>query len=213
VTSYAAVVLGLAGSWHCVAMCGPLAQAATKNTWPQQLVYHSARSMTYALLGTLAASLGWVLALLQVQPAVALVMGVMLVALGVGGVNLPALPWATRWAARLMPGLRRHRWVGSAALGAVNGLLPCGLSANALVMCVVLPSANAGFLFMLQFGLATWPSLWLWAWLSKHTHRLRWHAPLARGSQVAAGVWLIFNGIMLIAGSDTSPTNTPPICH
>jgi sulfite exporter TauE/SafE len=42
-------------------------------------------------------------------------------------------------------------------LGMINGMLPCGLTYLALSTCLILPSAGDGFLFMLFFGIGTWP--------------------------------------------------------
>jgi sulfite exporter TauE/SafE len=42
-------------------------------------------------------------------------------------------------------------------LGMLNGMLPCGLTYLALSACLILPTAFDGFLFMLFFGMGTWP--------------------------------------------------------
>ena len=59
-----ALLLGLAGSLHCVGMCGPLLLALPLDAagkWQvlrQMLVYHSGRILTYAVLGVLFGLLG-----------------------------------------------------------------------------------------------------------------------------------------------------------
>jgi uncharacterized protein len=42
-------------------------------------------------------------------------------------------------------------------LGALNGLLPCGLTAIALASCLILPTVADGIYFMLAFGAGTLP--------------------------------------------------------
>jgi len=56
-------------------------------------------------------------------------------------------------------------------LGSLNGLLPCGLTYLALTYCLVLPSANAGFFFMLLFGLGTWPVMIGLTWIINRSMR------------------------------------------
>ena len=54
-----ALLLGLAGSLHCVGMCGPLLlalpldAAGKRQVLRQMLVYHAGRILTYAALGML----------------------------------------------------------------------------------------------------------------------------------------------------------------
>jgi sulfite exporter TauE/SafE len=49
----AGLVLGMAGSLHCVGMCGPLVLMMPTG-WLGTLIYHLGRTLTYALLGLLA---------------------------------------------------------------------------------------------------------------------------------------------------------------
>ena len=44
-------------------------------------------------------------------------------------------------------------------LGALNGLLPCGLSLLALSTCLIAPTALDGLYFMLLFGVGTLPAM------------------------------------------------------
>jgi sulfite exporter TauE/SafE len=76
-------------------------------------------------------------------------------------------------------------------LGMLNGLLPCGLTYLALSACLILPSATDGFLFMLLFGLGTWPVMIGSVKLLSH---LKNSFSLARLSKVA----LIFVGCTLL---------------
>ena len=56
---WSAVVLGLAGSFHCLAMCGPIAfvlpidRSSVIKAFFQILLYHVGRICTYALIGFL----------------------------------------------------------------------------------------------------------------------------------------------------------------
>ncbi len=182
---------GLAGSLHCLAMCGPLlfaffaaegaADAAAAGGWRavrlralDSLAYHGGRIWTYALLGFVAgwagaqlrlgaAILGWqrplavaasLLVLLAGLAALGLVPGVRL------GLTLPAGCLGTLarrpWLAALV---RARQPAGRFLLGAVMGLLPCGLVYAVLVLVMTLPSPLASAAGMLAFGAGTLPAL------------------------------------------------------
>src|SRR5690349_1522198 len=70
---WTALLLGLVGSLHCAAMCGPLALAlpATGNSIPTfaagRLVYNFGRIVTYCLLGLIFGLVGRTLFLAGVQ--------------------------------------------------------------------------------------------------------------------------------------------------
>ena len=63
-TFYAAFILGLLGSFHCIGMCGPLVLAmpfhsfdGNKKILPM-LFYHFGKSISYGMLGIFAGALG-----------------------------------------------------------------------------------------------------------------------------------------------------------
>jgi len=49
----AGLMLGMAGSLHCIGMCGPLVLMMPSG-WLGTVVYHVGRTLTYALLGLIA---------------------------------------------------------------------------------------------------------------------------------------------------------------
>lgn len=157
-----ALLAGLAGSPHCVAMCGGLAGAAsTKPAFA--MAYHAGRLMTYAFLGALAAAAG---SALPGPPWVPLALAAF--ALGYFALRLAGWspPWLGRMGAlshRLAPlagaALKRPGALGRFGFGAINGLLPCGLVYAALALPVATGSPARGALAMVIFGLGTVPAL------------------------------------------------------
>lgn len=152
-----AFLAGLAGSPHCVGMCGGLAAASAARgpQWPTVL----GRLSTYATLGALAGALSHRLPL-PAGLATLLAAGMLvwfaarLADLPLPGIPVPAL--LTRGAARL---LGRRDLLGRFAFGVVNGLLPCGLVYAALSLPIALGEPLGGALTMLAFGLGTVPAL------------------------------------------------------
>lgn len=153
-----ALLAGLAGSPHCVGMCGGLVTAAAPR--PVQAVAWSAgRLVTYAALGALA---GATSGALPVPSWLALAMATLLLlwfAASLAELPLPRLPVPAalhRLGSRL---LGRQDLASRFAFGVVNGLLPCGLVYAALSLPVALADPLAGAAAMLAFGLGTVPAL------------------------------------------------------
>jgi sulfite exporter TauE/SafE len=163
---YTAIVMGLAGSLHCAGMCSPLAMAMTRNKpfLLSNILYNSGRIFLYALLGTLAAAFGSILHLSSYQQILSVVLGGIFVLAGFSIRNM-RIPFLDNGITAFTYYLKRGFGIVSYqksgyttfVLGMLNGLLPCGLTYLALSACLILPSTTDGLLFMLLFGLGTWP--------------------------------------------------------
>ncbi len=162
-----ALVMGLAGSLHCVGMCSPLAMAVS-NMNPKAIfnrgVYNAGRILTYGILGSLVASAGYLLPLSKFQNLISILLGMALLLVGLGLLkpNIPILSKAVGKFASLIKNLfskflRQKNYGAVFFLGTLNGLLPCGLVLVALSYCLTLQSPVEGFYFMLMFGAGTLP--------------------------------------------------------
>lgn len=157
-----ALVAGLVGSPHCVAMCGGLAGAASGS--PRfALAYHAGRLLTYAALGAAAAAAGRALPGPPWVPLGLAAIFLTFFALRLAGWSPP---WpqplgraSHRLAALAARALRRGGPLGRLGFGAINGLLPCGLVYAALALPVATASPARGALAMLLFGAGTVPAL------------------------------------------------------
>ena len=166
---------GLAGSvGHCLGMCGPLVlmvglqlQARRWAGIPIHGLYHAARVAVYVVFGTVVGGIGSLLGvnsgLRQVAGAVSLIagLGVALVGFGyLGWLPLGRFEGAGAWLNKAMgQALQLGGLWGAVLLGALNGLLPCGLVYGSLLVAASTGSARAGALGMLVFGLGTIPAL------------------------------------------------------
>jgi sulfite exporter TauE/SafE len=163
-----ALVMGFAGSLHCVGMCSPLAMtvsnlnpAATLN----RFIYNLGRILTYGLLGALVGGAGWALPLSDFQNILSLVLGIGLLVFAVMGItnlHIPVLTTAIQKLTGLLKSafgkfLQQKNYISIFILGTLNGLLPCGLTFLALTYCLTLGSISNGFYFMLLFGIGTLP--------------------------------------------------------
>jgi len=174
-TPIALLLSGLLGSFgHCLGMCGPLNLIVTarirENDLPlglSMVIYHAARIVVYILLGTLVGALGSLLGLSThltgIGGVTSLALGLTILLLGLGYLGwLPSLAWEGAggwWNKALSSALQRRGGYGVALLGAVNGLLPCGLVYSALLLAASDGHAWSGALGMAAFGLGTFPAL------------------------------------------------------
>lgn len=168
----AAFLLGALGSAHCVGMCGPIALAvpSVRRSWSGRLgdalLLNSGRVFTYALFGALFGSFGRGLHLAGLQRTVSIALGVlMLLALLVPAlfrkdlVTGKALASIGKLRTLLGRNLRRTSPEGLFLTGLLNGLLPCGMVYFAIAGALVQNGPLNGTLFMMLFGLGTWPAL------------------------------------------------------
>ena len=164
---WTAFVLGLAGSLHCAAMCGPLALAlptAGRNGFSLvagRCAYSIGRIATYCVLGLVFGLAGRTLALAGIQRWVSIALGLTLLA-GLFASRRLAL-WRpvtglVEQLKRVMAGLLRQRSLAALALlGVLNGLLPCGLVYVACAGATANGGIASGAGYMAAFGLGTAP--------------------------------------------------------
>ncbi|MEM9835284.1 MAG: sulfite exporter TauE/SafE family protein [Bacteroidota bacterium] len=163
---YAAFLLGLTGSLHCVGMCAPLMMATNERGVADFAAYQTGRIATYVVLGYLLGALGWGIGMLQLQAWFAVACGIMIGAIAILGLSPES--WLMRWPlyARLQLNIRhfiaktagKGRWARF-GVGCCNGLLPCGLVYLAIIGAANTNGPLNGALFMLSFGLGTLPLL------------------------------------------------------
>ncbi|WP_353126350.1 sulfite exporter TauE/SafE family protein [Parapedobacter pyrenivorans] len=167
-----AFFMGLFGSLHCVAMCGPLVLAFSdgQSHSPWQVVsnklrYQFGRVMVYGLLGLAIGGIGRVFEIKAWQQGVTLITGVLLVGMGLFTLFGKRFDSFSRLQQQLVGPLTRwigywlYRPGGHLVVGMLNGLLPCGMVYMALAAALSADSVGGGGLFMLLFGLGTWPAM------------------------------------------------------
>lgn len=165
-----AIILGFAGSLHCVGMCAPLVMTVTSfnnRIVVNKLIYNGGRILTYALLGGLVSMLGAMIGFFHFQFLLTLAVAATLILMGFSGISgtripilTPMLAKFTLWLKTSFGQLLRERTVTTMwVTGMLNGLLPCGLTYLALTYCLTLAGPADGFQFMLLFGAGTLPAM------------------------------------------------------
>jgi uncharacterized protein len=220
---------GVAGSWHCVGMCGGFACALGSDprgraaTLVRQLTYNLGRMTTYCfiggLVGFLAAGLGTsgpdAPPTSGAQRILAIASGLLMVFIG-----LQLLGWFRRFVGTPGLGLGAQFLVGSLrdllrapgpaaplAFGVFNGFLPCPLVYAFAAQAAGSGGAWSGLLVMLAFGLGTFPAMLLMGGLGEWLRR-GGSTPSGRGmlhlrwrqrGVAFAGAFIVLLGLITLA--------------
>lgn len=207
-----ALMMGLVGGPHCVAMCGAacagIGQAAGPNKNTALWTFQFGRIVGYSALGALAAAslqgLGWLtIGSAALRPVwslfhvAALVLGLLLV-------------WQARqpvwlevgarkvWAAVRSVGPNRGRGA-PLVVGVMWALLPCGLLYSALMVAALAGNIAAGAGVMALFAVGTSVSMllgpWLWLRLQRPVPNRssgQWGIRLAGAALAASSAWALW---------------------
>lgn len=213
---FTALVMGLAGGPHCVAMCG--AATAGIGCTPRRLwCFQAGRMAGYAALGALVASSVQVLEWSAAQTALLkpfwAMFHVAVISFGASLVWLGRQPrWVEQGAHHVWQTVRRRtlrlderRW--PAAAGALWALLPCGLLYSALVVAglasgaweggAVMAAFAAGSAVSLHFG----PALWRRWRASVGAGAGSWAVRLAGAALAGASIWAVAHGLWFQHGA------------
>jgi sulfite exporter TauE/SafE len=207
-----ALMMGVLGGPHCVAMCGAACagsgQAAGERQAQALLAFQLGRLGGYAVLGAVAAAsvqgLGWltthsaairpVWTLLHLS---ALVLGLLLM------LQARQPVWLDVAARRLWARVRAFnaRW-GRAAPWIVGGLwafMPCGLLYSALMVAALTSQPVEGAATMALFALGSSISLWAGPWLFLRIQRLgdgAWGMRVAGLALATVSAWALWMGLV-----------------
>jgi len=175
-----AFMAGLAGSAHCIGMCGGLVSALSltedgRNSGPGfHLLYNLGRILSYTVIGLLAGWLGSAMAVKSSLQVVgrSLLIGsdllVILVGLGSAGLlsrlNIMSLEFSgpISTLSKAVKGLKK--WPPAFAalpMGLLFGFLPCGFLYAMVLTAAQTTNSFQGAITMFAFGLGTVPALFL----------------------------------------------------
>jgi uncharacterized protein len=208
-----AFLAGLAGSFHCIGMCGGIvaALAMTRGSQPfrlrlgSQLCYNLGRITTYTLLGAMAGLVGSSLDFGALKSVTSwffiganlfvIVIGLSS-ALGLSALNLASLEGrgARFFAAPLQRAISSKATLSAFPLGMMLGFLPCGLVYAPLMAAAASGGPGLGAATMAALGMGTIPVLLLFGTASSvisgalRAVMLRL-AGLAVALMGAAGLW------------------------
>lgn len=206
---------GLAGSLHCVGMCGafPLALGGVSSgRWRRQALYNLGRVNTLVFIGAASGAAG--AALVATGPVVlaerllAVVAGSLMVLVGLE--MLLPFTFLTRFGAalahvtvgRMLASVVRSRSAAAPlALGVFNAFLPCQLIYAFAAQSAGTASVAAGMTTMLAFGLGTVPAMLAVGVVPGLVHP----ALRARLARVVAVLVVLFGAFTVLRGLELLP--------
>ena len=165
--------LGFLGCFHCVGMCGPIALMLpkTSNTTSDILIgkvlYNFGRVFTYIVLGFLVSLLGLAVKLRGFQNELSVLTGVIIIVFVLFTFGKKGKESVFKLSTAYMSPLRsvlkklfaRKSFLSMFFIGVINGLLPCGFVYLAIAGAATMGSVGSGILYMLLFGLGTFPMM------------------------------------------------------
>ena len=220
ITEISALLIGFLGSFHCVAMCGPIALALsggkenTRKVLTGRLIYNSGRILTYMVIGTIAGLLGHTLMLAGIQKSLSVIIGLLMI---ISVIVIYYMPGKTtslkftneinRFIKSVFSNVLQKRNAASLFVaGLANGILPCGFVYLAMAGAATTQSPLHGAFYMFLFGAGTFPAMMAVAAFGKI-------AGLAARNFLmkAAPVMMIVLGIYFVARGFSMKENT--CCH
>jgi len=164
--------MGFFSGGHCLGMCGPLVLAlpvSEGRVWVSvfyRLVYNFGRVFTYTILGGIAGAVAVLFSLQVLQARVVQIAGALLILLAVlqllPHIRFGFLSRAHAFIAKGLAPLLRNAGQGRfLLLGMLNGILPCGMVAAALLVSIAAETWLSGIAYMAVFGLGTFPLMLL----------------------------------------------------
>jgi sulfite exporter TauE/SafE len=193
--AFTALIMGITGGPHCVAMCGGVCAGLGKESKPGALWnFQAGRILGYAALGAVAAfsvqGVAWLSQNTAALRPLWAFFHVLILAWGIVLIMQARQPlWAERIGKQIWAGVRKasqHRG-GIFSTGMLWALMPCGLLYSALLIAALSNTVAGGALSMGLFALGTTVSLqtapWLWQKLRNRNEK---------SGMRLAGVLLVF---------------------
>jgi uncharacterized protein len=169
-----AFTLGLVGSLHCLGMCGPIALSlpvrggSAGRRVSAILLYNLGRVFMYSILGAIAGLLGKMIFVSGYQQILSIGLGILMLVFLFTSMN-PKFPIAGKIYEYVKKGfaqlLTKRTMSSYLLLGALNGLLPCGMVYMAIAGSIVTGDSLNAAIFMSAFGAGTVPMMLSVSWI------------------------------------------------
>ena len=204
-----ALIIGLLGTTHCLAMCGGIASSLStanqrgSSTLLRLVAYNLGRISSYTLAGLMIGLIGAGIQQTALGPLLRIFAGLLLVAMGLyiaqwwQGIILLERGGASLWryiSPFMKPLLPADTVPKAVLLGIGWGWLPCGLVYSTLIWSSAAESVIQSGLLMLAFGLGTLPAMLLTGVLAQQVRALILNSNLRSLSGlilIAMGIWTL----------------------
>jgi uncharacterized protein len=198
---FLAFLTGMVGSLHCLGMCGPLVLALPFRNFSTAIIYNSGRILVYFCLGAVFGSFGTVFSFFGFQQSVSIGVGVFIISISViPSFKIKAVQKFEVYFKHLfIPFFKKKNYFSIFMIGALNGLLPCGLVYISILGAIAMGTMVEGALYMALFGLGTLPVMIL-VTLSQNLIKNSWRkslTPILPSFAILIGILFIIRGLNL----------------
>jgi len=205
----AAFFLGLAGSWHCLGMCGPIALmvpgARGKNRFVSGFLYHGGKILAYMLIGAIFGMVPAFIHSFKIQAIITLSVGATMLLMAftpflLNQIEKKGYSLFNNWFKlknKIVNSLKKNRIEYSFYIGFLNGFIPCGMVYFAALGAMSQPSFISGIAFMFLFGLGTIPFMGLFILITGYfkTHFQKFALRFRTFAFILTGLFMIWKGI------------------
>ncbi|MBL8007087.1 MAG: sulfite exporter TauE/SafE family protein [Ignavibacteria bacterium] len=164
-------IIGLAGSFHCIGMCGPIVlslppgKLSSRSFISGRILYNAGRIITYALLGTLFGFLGNRIFLFGLQQSLSVITGIAILFSviftykfnGLFSGNIFLKNFFIKFKTIFGRFHKRNSGFSMLITGVLNGFLPCGFVYIGLSGALLTGDTLSGTIYMVLFGIGTVP--------------------------------------------------------
>jgi sulfite exporter TauE/SafE len=168
-----ALTVGFLGSFHCVAMCGPIALVLPRKNGSKatifsgRIFYNLGRIVTYMILGLIIGLIGFSFAIKGFQNELSIIAGISIILFVLFAKGNKHSANITGFIGKFTFNLKQQfkKLFGNGSrmslflIGLLNGLLPCGFVYLALAGALATGSYAGGMMYMGLFGLGTFPAM------------------------------------------------------
>jgi uncharacterized protein len=170
---FTGLIIGFVGSFHCVGMCGPIAIALpvpnSNNIkfFIGRIIYNLGRIISYTLMGLLFGFIGKKLRISGLQQILSISLGIIIIATVITPQKYRNKILAINFIQKILVPLRssigslfkQKSYASFLSIGFMNGFLPCGFVYVGLAVAISMGNPLNGMLFMIMFGLGTFPAM------------------------------------------------------
>ncbi|MFZ0453701.1 MAG: sulfite exporter TauE/SafE family protein [Ignavibacteriaceae bacterium] len=178
---FAGLIIGFIGSFHCLGMCGPIALALpipdsdNFRFYAGRVIYNLGRILSYALMGILIGFISEKLVISGFQQILSVSLGILILIIVLIPRGIRNRIFAANIIQKLIIPLKssigtlfkQKNYFSFFSIGFLNGFLPCGFVYAGLAGAISTGSAFNGMLFMIFFGLGTFPAMFTISLFSK----------------------------------------------
>ncbi len=205
---YAAFILGLISSLHCIGMCGPIAMMLPvshhnpEKKALQIITYHLGRVSSYAVIGLLFGIIGRGLYLAGFQQYLSIFAGIFMIVMVAFPANIlakynfskPMFRLITKLKSKLGKQFSKSSFKSIFSIGLLNGFLPCGMVYAAVFGALTMPTLSFSVAYMIFFGIGTMPLMSSVVYLQRLLT-----VPVRNKIQKVIPYAIVFIGILFIA--------------